>query len=159
VASIPPVVGEVLATDGQPLDPGARASFEAGMGHDLAQVRVHADAEARASARAVHALAYTVGDDLVFGAGRYDPRSPRGRALLAHELTHTTRQRAMRVPVLQRAPIPDAPEDPAPEDPLELRLRSKAGVGADARLPAHPRASWGLTKRIAALRRCRRSRR
>ena len=62
-------------------------------GHDFARVRVHADAAAAASARAVHALAYTVGNHIVFGAGQFSPTTAAGRRLLAHELTHTLQQR------------------------------------------------------------------
>jgi hypothetical protein len=58
--------------------------------HSFAGVRLHDDAQAAASARAVNALAYNVGDHLVFGANRYAPRSSEGRDLLAHELAHVT---------------------------------------------------------------------
>jgi hypothetical protein len=61
-------------------------------GHDFGHVRVHADARAADSAQAVNALAYTVGDDIVFGQGRYRPRSRAGQRLLAHELAHTVQQ-------------------------------------------------------------------
>jgi hypothetical protein len=62
--------------------------MELRFGHDFSQVRVHTDAKAAASARAVHALAYAVGRDVVFGAGQYVPGTSEGRRLLAHELTH-----------------------------------------------------------------------
>jgi hypothetical protein len=77
---------------GQPLEEGLRGFMESRFGQDFSRVRVHADAEAAASARAVNALAYTVGPDLVFGAGRYAPGSAEGRRLLAHELTHVVQQ-------------------------------------------------------------------
>jgi hypothetical protein len=67
---------------------------------DLDAVRIHADAHAARSAAAVGARAYTVGRDIVFGAGEYRPHTPAGGALLAHELTHVTQQ--SRAPVLQR---------------------------------------------------------
>lgn len=56
------------------------------------QVRVHTDASAAASARALDAAAYTVGSHIVFGAGAYTPHTPAGRALLAHELAHVDHQ-------------------------------------------------------------------
>ncbi|HEY2990878.1 MAG TPA: DUF4157 domain-containing protein [Candidatus Binatia bacterium] len=83
---------DVLRSPGQPLDPAARAFFEPRFGHDFGQVRVHTDAKAADSALAVDALAYTVGRDLVFGAGRYAPETAAGRRLLAHELTHSVQQ-------------------------------------------------------------------
>lgn len=62
-------------------------------GHDFSQVKVHSDARAAESARGVNALAYTVGRDIVFGAGQYTPKTTKGRRLLAHELTHVLQQR------------------------------------------------------------------
>jgi hypothetical protein len=66
--------------------------MEPRFGHDFGHVRVHADTAAADSARAVHALAYTVGHHVVMGAGRYLPHSNPGRKLLAHELTHVVQQ-------------------------------------------------------------------
>jgi len=66
----PPIVHEVLRSPGRPLDAATRAFMEPRFGHDFSKVRVHADAEAAASARAVNALAYTVGNHVVFAAGR-----------------------------------------------------------------------------------------
>ena len=60
--------------------------------HDFGHVRVHTNARAMASAQAVHARAYTVGRDIVFGAGQYAPHTSAGRRLLAHELAHTIQQ-------------------------------------------------------------------
>ena len=73
---------------GRPLDPDTRAFFEPRFGTDFSHVRVHTDALAAESARAFTARAYTVGRDLVFGAGQYAPRSNEGQRLLSHELTH-----------------------------------------------------------------------
>src|SRR5262249_53177247 len=71
--AVPPIVGEVTRSAGQPLDPTTRAYMEPRFGYDFSRVRVHTDSRAAASARAVNALAYTVGDDVVFAASRYDP--------------------------------------------------------------------------------------
>ena len=90
----PPVVEQVLGSPGQPLDAEARAFFEPRFGHDFSRVRVHADGAAGQSARAVNALAYTVGRDIVFGSGQYAPRTHEGQRLLAHELTHVIQQGA-----------------------------------------------------------------
>lgn len=88
----PPVVEEVMRSPGQPLDASTRAFMEPRFGHDFARVRVHTDARAAESARAVNALAYTVGRHVVFGAGRYAPGGGEGRRLLAHELAHVVQQ-------------------------------------------------------------------
>ena len=79
----PPVVHEVLSSAGRPLDAPARAFMEQRFGADFSGVRVHDDARAAESARAVDAHAYAVGSDLVFGAGRYAPGTPGGDRLHA----------------------------------------------------------------------------
>src|SRR5439155_15454735 len=79
---------------GQPLPTSVRAFFEPRFEHDFSQVRVHTDAHAAESAQAVQALAYTVGSDIVFGAGQYAPATTAGQRLLAHELTHVVQQGA-----------------------------------------------------------------
>jgi hypothetical protein len=88
----PPVVYDVLRAPGQPLDPATRAYMEPRFGHDLSHVRVHTDARAAESASAVGARAYTVGHNIVLGAGQYAPSSASGRRLLAHELVHALQQ-------------------------------------------------------------------
>ncbi len=90
--TIPSSVHEVLRSAGQPLDPPTRVFMESRFGHDFSQVRVHTDGQATDSARAVNALAYTVGQNIVFAAGHYDPGTNSGNRLLAHELAHVIQQ-------------------------------------------------------------------
>jgi len=73
-------------------EPNATPNPETQDGYDFSQVRVHMDARAAESSRAVNALAYTVGRDIVFGAGQYAPGTSQGKHLLAHELTHMVQQ-------------------------------------------------------------------
>src|SRR5260221_4457862 len=91
---VPPIVGEVPASSGQPLDAATRGFIEPRYGHDFSRVRVHTDARAAESAQAVSALAYTVGRDVVFAAGQYTPTTHDGLRLIAHELTHVMQQSA-----------------------------------------------------------------
>lgn len=88
----PPIVEEVLASPGKPLDAATRAFFEPRFGHDFSRVRVHVGLAAGESARNVSARAYTVGRNIVFGPGQYVPGSGTGRRLIAHELTHVVQQ-------------------------------------------------------------------
>jgi hypothetical protein len=88
----PPIVHQVLATPGVGLDTATRRLMERRLGHDFSRVRVHADAPAARSARAVNALAYAAGQHVVFGPGRYAPGTEEGARLLAHELAHTVQQ-------------------------------------------------------------------
>jgi Domain of unknown function (DUF4157) len=92
-SEIPPIVHEVLNSAGQQLDPATRAFMEPRFGHDFGNVRVHTDARAAESAHAVHAHAYTVGQNVVFAANEFAPGTRQGRELLAHELAHTIQQR------------------------------------------------------------------
>jgi hypothetical protein len=92
---VPPIVYEVLHSSGQPLDPATRAFMEPRFGNDFSQVRVHTDAKATESAQTLNALAYTVGQDMVFGSGQYTPGTNAGQRLLAHELTHVIQQGAI----------------------------------------------------------------
>jgi Domain of unknown function (DUF4157) len=93
-ATAPTIVHEALSASGQPLDTATRGFFEPRFGQDFNQVRVHTDAMAADSARAVNARAYTVGADIVFDAGRYQPYEAKGSQLLAHELAHVVQQGA-----------------------------------------------------------------
>lgn len=90
--AVPPIVNEVLHSPGQPLDARTRALMEPRFGHEFGHVRVHTDTKAAESARAVNALAYTVGRSIVFASGQYQPHMHEGQGLLAHELTHVMQQ-------------------------------------------------------------------
>ena len=68
--------------------------MEPRFGHNFGNVRVHTDARAVESARAVNAQAFTVGRDIVFGDGQYQPSTSEGKLLLAHELTHVVQQQS-----------------------------------------------------------------
>ncbi len=99
-AAAPDSVHATLQGPGRPLPPETRGFFEPRFGRDLGAVRVHDGDAAANSARDVNALAYTVGDNIVFGKGQYAPGSASGRHLLAHELAHTLQQTD--APVLRR---------------------------------------------------------
>ncbi|HEX3437634.1 MAG TPA: DUF4157 domain-containing protein [Pseudacidobacterium sp.] len=85
-------VHEVLNTPGEPLSGTLRSFMEPRFGFDFSGVRVHYDAHAAESAKAVRALAYTAGQHVVFGAGQYSAESMESRKLLAHELSHVIQQ-------------------------------------------------------------------
>ncbi len=93
VDTAPTSVDRVLASSGRPLGPALQEDMEQCFGHDFSRVRVHSGGAAEQSARDVNAHAYTVGHDIVFGAGRFAPRTQKGRQLLAHELAHVVQQR------------------------------------------------------------------
>src|SRR5215469_10364265 len=91
--ALPKSVHSVLDRAGAPLRADDRVAMQARFGHDFANVRIHADAPAAASADDLRADAYTFGSRIVFGSGVYRPGDPSGRSVLAHELTHVLQQR------------------------------------------------------------------
>jgi len=99
----PSIVHDVLGSSGQPLEQSTREFMESRFGHDFGGVRVHITAKASESARALNALAYTVGRDIVFSNNQYQPGTTSGRKLLAHELTHVIQQS---LNVVRQKPVP-----------------------------------------------------
>ena len=92
-ATAPAIVDQVISGGGgAALDSATRARMEGRFGQDFRSVRVHTGDAAAAAARSVSAHAFTVGNNIVFGEGQYDPGSARGQHLLAHELTHVVQQ-------------------------------------------------------------------
>lgn len=91
-AGVPCIVREVLRSPGAPLEPATRSFMEERLGHDFGRVRLHTGATAAESARAVNALAYTVGQDIVVDETSFNVNSEHGAYLLAHELVHTIQQ-------------------------------------------------------------------
>jgi hypothetical protein len=114
--TVPPIVYNVLSSPGQTLDTGTRTFMEPRFGLDFSQVRIHTDSQAAESARAVNALAYTVGRNVVFGAGQYAPQTALGQRLLAHELTHVVQQSSTNQPhTVQRDAFSGGPGKTASE--------------------------------------------
>jgi predicted lipid-binding transport protein (Tim44 family) len=116
----PPIVHKVLGSPGQPLDATTRAFMEPRFGRDFGQIRVHADAEANASASAVNAKAYTVGQSIVFARNQYAPATRSGQVLLAHELGHVVQQDA--APLLPATYSASASPAARPQSLALLRL-------------------------------------
>ena len=103
------------AGGGRPLEPTVRDELEPLVGEDLSDVRVHDDAAAAASAEAADARAYSAGEDIVFGPGRYAPDTDEGRGLLAHEVGHVVagRQSGHGPGPVMRAPKEGAADPPS----------------------------------------------
>ena len=92
-------VGDSIESDisretgrGSGLDGSTRGQFEGFFGVDLGGVRLHADSKSAELSRSLGAEAFTVGNDVFFGEGRFTPGSSSGMGLLAHELTHVVQQ-------------------------------------------------------------------
>uniref|UniRef100_UPI00188053FA eCIS core domain-containing protein n=1 Tax=Oculatella sp. LEGE 06141 TaxID=1828648 RepID=UPI00188053FA len=130
-------VSDALGSGGQPLDDSARTFMEPRFGYDFSQVRIHTDAKAAESAQSINALAYTVGQDIVFGAGHYAPTTNDGKQLLAHELTHVVQQTQPQpglAPTLQREADPGTGGTTTSTPPTTATPGSNAASGAAQQL-------------------------
>jgi outer membrane protein OmpA-like peptidoglycan-associated protein len=92
----PPIVNDVLRSQGRPLDPEVRSQMEPRFGHDFGHVRVHTGDHAAQSTESINARAFATGSHIVFGRGQFAPGTEAGETLLAHELAHTIQQRNSR---------------------------------------------------------------
>lgn len=107
---------------GQPLTESSRAFFEPRFGKDFSSIRVHTDPRASDLSKSTNAKAFTLGRDVVFGAGQYAPESTEGKRLIAHELTHVAQQEKSNK-VLQRKPI-----QPKEEENIAAKLTADAWI-------------------------------
>ena len=136
---VPPIVHEVLRSPGQTLDQATLAYMEPRFGHDFSRVRVHTGERAAASARAVDALAYTVGHEIVFGARQYSPQAQSGRKLIGHELVHVIQQES--IPATPQARLKVGPAyDPAEAQAEQVanKIASQDSPATQELLPAVP---------------------
>ncbi len=78
---------------GSPLPEGVRGEMERALGADFTDVRIHVGPQAQS----IGAIAFTVGSNLYFAPGRYQPDTVEGRRLLGHELAHVVQQKQGRV--------------------------------------------------------------
>lgn len=109
---------------GQPLPVSARSYFEPRFERDLSRVRVHTDEPAAHAARALHARAFSVGHDIVFGRDAYRPETISGKTLLAHELVHVVQHATDRAATgsIQRQENDDATTPQPTPDRAPYRL-------------------------------------
>ncbi|MGD1875877.1 MAG: DUF4157 domain-containing protein [Kiloniellaceae bacterium] len=144
-AGVESSIASMRAGGGRPLHPAARSAIEPGLGHDLSGVRVHDGVAAANAAKAVKARAFTLGNDIFFGAGRYRPESTSGRRLIAHEAVHTLQQSggSVRAQRLQRdgeGQVGDLEDDPGrtfqarPARVGQIEL-AETGSGGTLRIP------------------------
>jgi hypothetical protein len=118
-------VRDVTST-GQSMDPNTRESMEGHFGADFGDIRIHQGASVSKAADAIQADAYTMGRDIYFAEGKYQPQSQEGSKLLAHELTHTEQQAAGQAPSEALASRTGDVVIGAPDDPLEREAEHHA---------------------------------
>jgi hypothetical protein len=115
------------------MEAGIRGVMEQRLGHYFGAVRIHADADAAASAATIQARAYTYGRHVVMGAGQYQPHTRSGQALLTHELTHVVQQSGS----AQTGPPStiSSPHDPAERQAAGAAETAGAGAGRQVHSP------------------------
>jgi hypothetical protein len=123
-----------LNTRGQPIGTEARAVMEPHFGFDFSQVRIFPDGHPAQSAHMLGAEAYTVGSNIVFGSGRYEPGTPGGQRLLAHELAHVVQQSTGPVAGVSLTP---GLAVSTPGDPFEQAADQAADRVMSASAPRH----------------------
>lgn len=117
-----PVKQVVGRGGGTPLEPAVRQRMESSFGTDFSDVRIHSGGGAAASARAVDAHAYTVGNEIVLGDGQAEGSATHERTL-AHELTHVVQQRSGPV---EGTPAPGGIAVSSPGDRFERAAETTA---------------------------------
>jgi hypothetical protein len=136
----PDHVSSAISSGGHKLDNQSRDFFEPRLGYDLSAVRVHTDSTAGESARAIDAKAYTIGNNIVFGEGEYQPESQSGKYLLAHELAHVTQSANGSAQInrntIYRTPTPDGPRELQGIPKEGISLKSTPENKKDNNLPA-----------------------
>ncbi len=85
-------INTIRSSSGSSLDADTREFMESRFGYDFSSIRIHTDERATRSASSLNSLAYTLGNNIVFAQGQYQPTTTEGRRLLAHELTHAVQQ-------------------------------------------------------------------
>jgi len=119
-AGVPESVREVISSTGRSLDASIQRAMEDRMGDSLGDVRIHTGPQAAAACEAINARAFTVGNHVAFNAGEYDPESPEGQHVLAHELAHVRQQTQGAVSMLPQEEVElEVDPDPALEREAE----------------------------------------
>jgi len=117
---VPDSVRDVISSTGRSLDASIQRAMEDRMGDSLGDVRIHTGPQAAAACEAINARAFTVGNHVAFNAGEYDPESPEGQHVLAHELAHVRQQTDGAVSMLPQADVElEVDPDPALEREAE----------------------------------------
>ncbi len=108
----PAIAAEIQGSQsgGMELPAGVRRFMEPRFRANFGKVRIHANEKSARLSRQLNARAFTVGHNIFFGHGEFQPGSEGGRELIAHELTHTIQQGA----AVQRSAAPAVTQQSPP---------------------------------------------
>jgi hypothetical protein len=90
---VPSRVNEVPHSAGLPMDAGTWEFMEPRFGRDFSRVRIHTKNQSSETAHHLNTRAFTIGQDIYFKKGEYNPKHTAGRKFIAHELTHVLQNR------------------------------------------------------------------
>jgi hypothetical protein len=130
-----PRESHVELSEARGLDPALRRRIEALLGLELPLMHVHTGRNADRFVRRHDADAVTVRRDMYFRNGAWDPLTPKGLALLAHEATHAAWDVGVR-PSFTSGPATAGEVEERAAQASERRVLAKA----DAPTPIVPRA-------------------
>lgn len=132
---------------GQPVPGEVRERMERALGADFRHVRIHTDARSDRLNDALRSRAFTVGADVFVGRGQYRPGTPAGDELLAHELTHTVQQGAVRALGSAAGPVAHGPGPGcrAVAGPVVVQ-RKLFRLGGTKTKPSQERVRWAEVK-------------
>lgn len=148
-AQVEQAIGRMRHGPAEPLRPDLKSDLESHIGAELGNVRLHTDRAAGEASEALNARAFTVGQDVFFGAGQYDPDSSGGRHLIAHEVAHTVQQGGGTAAArrIQRSPDTRATDSPVKDGDTkaEDKVSEISGDGWSIRLEPEGKAKGTIT--------------
>ena len=111
---VPEPVRDVISSTGHSLDPAIQRAMENRMDDSFSDVQIHTGSQAATACESINARAFTVGNHIAFNSGEYDPSSPEGQHVLAHELAHVRQQTGGAVSMLPQENV-ELEVDPDPQ--------------------------------------------
>jgi len=127
---VPEPVREVISSTGRSLDGSIQRAMEDRMGDSFGDVRIHTGSTAANACESINARAFTVGNHIAFNSGEYDPESPEGQHVLAHELAHVRQQTKGAVSMLPQENMElEVDPDPALEREAEEAAQQAMAEG------------------------------
>jgi len=128
---VPEPVRDVISSTGRSLDGSIQRAMEDRMGDSFGDVRIHTGSTAAEACESINARAFTVGNHIAFNSGEYDPSSPEGQHVLAHELAHVRQQNQGAVSMLPQEDMElEVDPDPALEREAEETAQQVMKGGA-----------------------------
>lgn len=113
---------------GVPLDLSTRGYFQQRLKVDLTQVRIHTGPDAAREVGRLSAKAFTVGNHIAFAPGEYQPETPEGQELIAHELAHVAQQQGgSSEDIILRWPAVTRTSAQTAETPASIRAMTLSG--------------------------------